>query len=192
MSLNLENVLGFKVKVTNVLDMVTEGTVYSYNSSNNTITIQTSLKKGVGSFKIIKCSFIKSVDVIGEKPLNNTFKKQQLKPSFVNLDRVQKSLDNTLVEVTKRDVLVGKGVSKQGQAIFDALYKTFSDTRWSGKNIIVLDDVQLEPAYKLNNVKPLGDVKPETVEMIKKIVERTWERLTAEGLDDDENERKGG
>lgn len=192
MNLSLEHILGFKVRVSNVLDVVTEGTIYSYNSINNTLTVQTS-KKGPmpQSFKIIKCSFIKNIQVIGEKPLTNSFKKQPIKPINVNIDRVNESLQNILVETKKNNALAGKGVSEKGQIIFDCLYRTFSDTKWIGKSIVVLDDVQVISPYKVANVKSLGDAREASLDMVKRIISRTWENISTAN-DDEDDGRKGG
>ncbi|CEP61819.1 Lsm12p LALA0_S04e01420g [Lachancea lanzarotensis] len=103
MSFNLEHVLGFKVKVTNVLDTATVGRIYSYNSSNNTITIQEA-KKGSSQpqhFKIIKLSFVKSLEVIGEKPVKNSFRKDPIRPSEVSIETVQDSLQREIEKARK-------------------------------------------------------------------------------------------
>ncbi|SCU85504.1 LADA_0D07932g1_1 [Lachancea dasiensis] len=93
MSFSLERVLGFKVKVTNVLDSVTTGRIYSYNSSSNTITLQEAKKGNQGQqYKIIKLSFVKNLEVVGEKPLKNNFKKDPIRPSEVSIDGVLETL----------------------------------------------------------------------------------------------------
>ncbi|SCU87727.1 LAFA_0E08460g1_1 [Lachancea sp. 'fantastica'] len=98
MSFSLEHVLGFKVKVTNVLDTVTVGRIYSYNSSNNTMTLREA-KKGSSAleqFKIIKLSFVKSLEVIGEKPQKNSFRKDPIRPSEVAIETVQATLQKRI------------------------------------------------------------------------------------------------
>lgn len=89
MSYSLEQALGFKVKITNVLDDVTVGRIYSYNSSNSTITLLESKKPHQShQFKIIKLSFIKNLEVIGETRVKNSFKKDPIKPCEVNIEQV--------------------------------------------------------------------------------------------------------
>ncbi|GCF00317.1 hypothetical protein ZYGM_001780 [Zygosaccharomyces mellis] len=179
MSISLENILGFKVRVANVLDVVTEGKVYSFNSSNNTLTLQTSRKaQQPQSFKVIKCSFIKSLEVIGEKPSTNLFKKQPIKPAYVHVDRVNEYLQEKLRESAKKNELIGKGVSSEAQFLFDTVYKTVSDTRWVDKDIVVLDSVEIFPPYQPENIKLINGSKSEAVTMVQRILQRGWEKLS--------------
>ena len=46
----------------------------------------------------------------------------------------------------------GKGVSKEGQEIFDALVKTLP-TRWDGTRIVVNDQVLIEAPYRSEDCK---------------------------------------
>ncbi|SCU96126.1 LANO_0E12552g1_1 [Lachancea nothofagi CBS 11611] len=99
MSISLEHVLGFKVRVTNNLDAVTLGRIYSYNSSNNTITLQESKKPNQShQFKIIKLSFVKNLEVVGEKPLKNSFRRDPIRPSAVSITGVQETLRKRVEE----------------------------------------------------------------------------------------------
>ncbi|QLQ79657.1 hypothetical protein HG537_0C03050 [Torulaspora globosa] len=189
MSISLENILGFKVRVTNVLDEVTEGKVYSFNSSNSTLTLQTNKKNQPASFKIIKCSFIKSLEVSGEKPASNAFKRQHIKPTYVDVQGIDQALKSKIAQREKTRVLIGKGVSKEGQFLFDLLYKTVSDTRWVDKAIVVLDDVQVVPPYRVEDIKSDNGTNSQSVALVQKIIERGWEKLEN---DSETNGRKGG
>lgn len=196
MSISLEHVIGFKVRVINLLDVITEGKIYSFNSVNNTITLQTSRKnQSIYDFRIIKCSFIKSLQVIGDKPSTNSFKKQILKPSMVNLDRIETFLNQEIERSNKNSLLKGKGVTPEGQTIFDMIYKTIPDTRWDGKDIVILDDIKVVPPYKIDNIITLHETQ--SINLIEKIIERGWDNIktsrdstpTLKGGDID---RKGG
>lgn len=176
MSISLEYVIGFKVKVVDLLDVVTEGKIYSFNSANNTITLQTSRKNhSIYDFKIIKCSFIKSLQVIGDKPNINSFKKQIIKPSMVNLDRIETFLNQKIEKSNKDALLKGKGVTPEGQTIFDLIYKTIPDTRWDGKDIVILDDIKVVPPYKIDNIITLHETQ--SINLIERIVERGWNNI---------------
>lgn len=189
MSVSLESILGFKVRVTNVLDEVTEGKVYSFNSSNSTLTLQTNKKNQQPSFKVIKCSFIKSLEVSGEKPASNAFKRQHIKPTYIDVQRLDEALKKKIVQKEKSSVLIGKGVSKEGQFLFDLLYKTVSDTRWVDKTIVVLDDVQVLPPYRVKNIKSHKGANSQSAALVQKIIERGWEKLENAS---ETNGRKGG
>lgn len=185
MSISLEQALGFRVKITNVLHDVVEGKIYSYNSTSNTLTIQLPKRtQTTPSFKIIKCSFIKTLEVIGDKPSYNSFKKQQIKPSLVNVERVQ-ALLNERIAITKKEAdMKRRGITREGQFIFDALSRTVSDTRWNGKNIVVLDDIIISPPYKIESIKSLNEHSNQSLNLIHKILEKSWKDL--------ESTKKGG
>ncbi|CAL9727903.1 hypothetical protein MOUN0_B03070 [Monosporozyma unispora] len=190
MSISLEYIVGFRVKVTNLIDVVTEGRIYAFNSGNNTITLQTNKKnQSPYDFKIIKCSFIKSLEVIGDKPNANSFKKQFMKPSLVNLDRVEDFLEKQIEVSNKNSLLKGKGVSHEGQAIFDLIYKTIPDTKWVGKDIVILDDIKVTPPYKVANIVTIHETQ--SVDLIERIVERGWANIDSETYAFDDG-RKGG
>lgn len=189
MSINLENILGFKVRVTNVLDQVTDGKVYSFNSSNNTLTLQINKKNQQQSFKVIKCSFIKNLEVLGEKPVSNVFKRQHIKPTQVTVGRIDQLLKQRCMEQSKKNILTGKGVSKEGQFLFDLLYKTVSDTKWVDKKIAVLDEVEISPPYRVENIKTVSGSNTESANLVRRIIERGWEKLSSTNEDDG---RKGG
>lgn len=114
MNISLEHILGFKVKVTNVLDSVVHGKVYSFNSSNNTLTLVIQKKGKPPTFKIIRATFIKNLEVLSEKPTTNTFKRDPFKPSFVNIERVNQRLHERLVTFRNGDGLKVKQVTAAG------------------------------------------------------------------------------
>lgn len=180
MSYNLEQILGFKVKVTNLLDNVTQGKVYSFNSSNNTLTLLISKKSHLYSFKVIKTSFIKSLEVVGEKPVSNSLKKELIKPNHVNIDQVQKLLSHNINEMKKKDLLTGKNVNKEGQFIFDILYKTVPDTVWQGKNIVILDELEIVPPYSIKNIRSFNGSEAKSLSLVTKIVKGAWLRLESQ------------
>lgn len=196
MNQNLENIIGFKVRIVNLLDVTTVGKIYSINSSNNTITLQTGGNNGSSKydFKIIKCSFIKSLTVVGEKPNNNNFRRQHLKPQLVHLDRVEQFLQEQVATAKKTRELHNSGVSKEGQQIFDLLYKTIPDTKWVGKDIVVLDDIKVVPPYKTSNIITLHE--SQSIGLIEKIVQKCWntinEQRQVSSVENSDDGRKGG
>lgn len=185
MSLNLEQVLGFKVRVTNILDVVTQGRIYSYNSTNNTLTLLV-LKKPQQPhvFKIIKITFIKSLEVIGDKPLSSGMKRDPIKPVSVSIKRVENLLREKILQAREDDLIIGKGVTSEGQLVFNTLYKTVPETKWCGKSIVVLDEVEINPPYMIKNIKPLNAQDAKSLDLVQKIVGGAWKKM--------ESERKGG
>jgi hypothetical protein len=74
--------------------------------------------------------------------------------------------------------------SKEGQTIFNAVYKTMPKVRWSGNSIVVLEEVKIDPPYRIDSIKSLDDDEDGAAQLVKKIVDGVWLKM--------ENERKGG
>ncbi|SMN18394.1 similar to Saccharomyces cerevisiae YHR121W LSM12 Protein of unknown function that may function in RNA processing [Maudiozyma saulgeensis] len=188
MGIDLQYILGFRVKVTNLIDGVTEGKIYSFNSSNGTIILQTA-KKGnfVCSFKMIKCSFIKRLDVIDEQSKNNTLRKQPLKPSYVNIDKIQNLLRDIIEGQNKSTIKSESQTPEEGKTVFDILAKTIPDVEWQGRDIVVLKHIKVMYPYKIENVVQLKQSdNSNSFQLVKKIVERGWSQIEEDGG------RKGG
>lgn len=183
MSISLEHIIGFRVKITNLLDVITEGKIYSFNTSNNTITLQTSRKnQSPYSFKIIKCSFVKRLELIGEKPTANSFKRQYIKPSHVSIARVEELLNE---KIAGHNTKPGNAIPPEGHIIFDLLHKTIPDVKWQGKNII-LGDIKIRPPYKVENMVCKNGSSKQSLAIVERIIERSWNQM------EEDDGRKGG
>lgn len=163
MTLNLEQVKGFNVRVTSVIDDSYEGTIYCVNSRNNTITIQ----NGPHSFKILQNNFIKKLEVLNKPDKNGGINKIAL-PQYINIDRLNKIIDKNLIDEKNNNIL-----GKDGLKIFNNLKKTLNDTRLVKDKIIVLDDVIIEAPYHVDNVSGSNE---SGVELVKRIIEGVWQR----------------
>ncbi|RCK65567.1 Protein LSM12 [Candida viswanathii] len=61
----LEQIINLKVRITNLLDQIIVGHIYTYSSSNEIIILKTTdNKEGPSTFRIINTSFIKSIQVL--------------------------------------------------------------------------------------------------------------------------------
>ncbi|AGO12016.1 AaceriAGR340Wp [[Ashbya] aceris (nom. inval.)] len=179
MSINLEHILGFKVRVTNVLDGVTQGKIYAYDSGNHTLTLLCGRKGHAASFKVIKTTFIKSLEVVGEKPASPGIKRDTLKPAGVNIERVVATLRTRDAEHRVQDS-GGGAATAEGRAVFESVARTVAMTRWEGDRIVVLDEVEIAPPYTVAEVRGAAA----SCELVAKIVEGTWRKL--------ESQKKGG
>ncbi|ODQ60526.1 hypothetical protein WICANDRAFT_67237 [Wickerhamomyces anomalus NRRL Y-366-8] len=69
-SKKLDSILGLEIKVSNILDVETIGTVYSYIAVPSTLIIQVPSQTAAGSsfnYKVLRTSNIKSLEVISKK-----------------------------------------------------------------------------------------------------------------------------
>ncbi|KAH3901384.1 related to Protein LSM12 [Saccharomycodes ludwigii] len=197
--MNLDNIIGVTVKVTNLLGKETIGRIYSFNSESGNITILTSGQKQNSnnnsgssnsnnngfSFKIFKISFIKSIEFINNTQSSVSYlKKHPLKPHYVDLERVKNLLDEQVKITGQRDLFLGKNVTKEGQFIFDKLHKTISEIKWDNrtKDIILLEEVKITPPYKVKNIQAIAHHNNDSVEFISKIVVDAWEKLDKEQI----------
>jgi len=186
--MDLQHILGFRVKITNLIDGVTEGKIYSFNSSNGTITLQTA-KKGnsIFSFKVIKFSFIKRLDVIDKLSQNNMLGKQQLNPNYVNIERIRNLLRDVLDDQTPFVENIDYQITHEGKTIFDILSNTLPQIEWKGRDIIALQYIKILYPYNIENIIQLEESdNNNSLQLVKKIVERGWTQIK------EDNGRKGG
>lgn len=104
----------------------------------------------------------------------------------MNVERVERLLKDKIIASKKSELLRGKGVSAEGQFIFDQVFKTIGDTKWVGKDIVILDDVKVQPPYTVEDIKVLHEGSNQSITLIQRIVERSWEQL------EQDDGRKGG
>ncbi|KAI9325781.1 anticodon-binding domain-containing protein [Zopfochytrium polystomum] len=93
----------------------------------------------------------------------------------VNVDKVQAREKAAVRGEMERLAKIGVGVSELAQEIFYALDKTLP-TRWKGKSIIVLDEVEISEPYTADTV--VGP-NPPAVSRVKMVLELERKRLVA-------------
>ncbi|CCX10924.1 anticodon-binding domain-containing protein [Pyronema domesticum] len=166
----LDWALGLSVKLTTILDDTITGTVYAYDPITSTVTLITSATTGSGphDIRMIKVSFLKDVAVTGAAPAGVKFSTAEPRIGKVSAA----SLAAALAE-QKRAATLGKGVTKDGQDIFDALHRTMP-CRWHEKTIVVLDSVMIAEPYALTDVK--GNDQ-NAVKRVKKVLEGERRKL---------------
>lgn len=75
---------------------------------------------------------------------------------------------------------VGVGVTKEAQSIFDCLSKTMPCV-WSGRTIVVMDTVTIEPPYTVDNVSQMSGGESAALERLKKVLAAERRRLSLDG-----------
>eukprot|EP00127_Corallochytrium_limacisporum_P001033 Clim_evm32s34 gene=Clim_evmTU32s34 len=122
---------------------------------------------------VIAVPFIK--DITMEKAADPASKAPLVMPDL-NLVKNRERL--ALEQARSVEQRVGKGVSTEGQKIFNALYKTLP-TRWAGDNIVVMDEIVVQAPYKPENaVSPRNDAA--ALSRVRKILEHERKRLFGE------------
>ncbi|KAA8915650.1 hypothetical protein TRICI_002202 [Trichomonascus ciferrii] len=183
----------------NSLDWVVGLRVYSFCQITNTITLAEDQpqeaggkkqKQAAGSdYRVIKTSFIKDVAVL-DKPkgvnkggnLSKAFGNMEPSIGAVSINAARKREQEAVKKARELRVTQGVGVTREGQMIFDAIYKTLP-CRWHEKSIIVFDEVRVDPPYTTNTCIA-DNPNSSALELVKKIVQGTQDKFA--------NELKGG
>jgi len=92
---------------------------------------------------------------------------------------LERRVEKALVEDARRRARIGKGVSREAQALFDALGKTLP-VRWHEQSFVVMDEVIISPPYTAADVKGAKGAS-ERVERVKKVLEGERQRLQRQG-----------
>ncbi|GFR41703.1 hypothetical protein Agub_g2452 [Astrephomene gubernaculifera] len=147
------------------------GCVFAFDRQSNLLVIkENGSHSGVSNLRMIKASAVREVvsSVQPERPFN-------LELPHVDLERCRKREEKALQQAELESARVGHGVTKEAQAIFDALVKTMPCV-WRNKVIVVLDSVYVEEPYTPDNCR----ADPEhsaTRERVKMVLRLERERL---------------
>ncbi|CCH60550.1 hypothetical protein TBLA_0D00400 [Henningerozyma blattae CBS 6284] len=174
--LNLDQTRGFQVKVITVLDETILGTIYSVNSRNLTITLQTNTipsptstsangNDNNNSFRIIQNNFVKKLIVLNKPDKSAQINKITL-PQLVDLTNIQNRIKDT------SNINTINSTTNERSLVFETLKKTLNDTKIANDKIVVLGDVVIEAPFKVENVKGSGS----GYELVKRIVDGVWQR----------------
>lgn len=167
--------------------METVGTIYSYNIQPSSLIIQIPHQTAVGAsynYKVLRTSNIKSLEVLS-KDIDSKKVAKILEIDSTQIPQIIKR-NTDAAELSKRTQ--NEKATKEGQAIFNAVYKTMPNVRWKGVAIVILDEVQIDPPYGIDAVKSILPDKDteesDAIKLVKKIVDGVWRKF--------ESEQKGG
>lgn len=186
--------------MTNILDNTVTGRVYSFCQITNTITLAEDQPQETGGskkqkqassndYRVIKTSFIKDVTVL-DKPkgvnkggnLSKAFGTLEPNIGPVSIKAAHKREEEAVKKARELRITQGVGVTREGQMIFDAIYKTLP-CRWHEKSIIVFDEVRVDPPYTVDTCMA-DSSNSSALELVKKIVQGTQDKIA--------NELRGG
>ncbi|KAF2996455.1 hypothetical protein E8E13_004162 [Curvularia kusanoi] len=193
----LYKAVGSRIRITCAPNNNTlEGTLFTACNTTNAIAINTApappnpsapLSTQPGDYHIIPFAHILSFDIVGlgeRAQENNGFDGAVPSIAKVDMAALMAREEQTIREMKKKDAQKGKGVSREGQEIFDILARTLP-TRWADNQIVVNDAVLVQPPYTLDSIRaPAG--KEMSVMQVKKILDRHFQKKAAS------TPRKGG
>ncbi|EME42616.1 hypothetical protein DOTSEDRAFT_73451 [Dothistroma septosporum NZE10] len=184
---SLGKVIGAKVKITTSApqSQTLEGTLYTADPILNIVAINTRAPSPNGTaqpgdYHIIPSSTIRSFQIVDLAPFGTAGDSNfaDAAPSIGPIDPRQllKREETRVAQLKEQEANRGKGVSKDGQALFDALKRINMQVRWHGQQIVVNDIAIISPPYEVNDVKGSQEKQAET-QRIKKIVEGEKRKL---------------
>ncbi|KAI9287041.1 anticodon-binding domain-containing protein [Umbelopsis sp. AD052] len=139
-------------------------------------------------FRIIKISHIK--ELISFEPKNRkkpaelakdsietVYAQASSAPRKVYIDQINQREAEAIKLASQQAARIGVGVSKDAQAIFDALSKTLP-CRWAKDSIVVMDEVIISPPYNEENCRA-NPSSTASLARVKKVLEGEKKRLGA-------------
>jgi hypothetical protein len=154
------------------------GTVYCTDEVSQTIVLLNSLVhttlaseiRVVHLSGVISSKSIKATPESGLAPLSHPLPKVQKKSLEERERRALRLAEESLRHINQKATV-------QGQAVFDRLLKACNEVVWKGESIIVLNQVQVDPPYGLDDCKTLqqsgkkkGALEEDSLDRVKKIV----------------------
>ncbi|KAI9767450.1 MAG: hypothetical protein M1840_005679 [Geoglossum simile] len=168
----LVGAIGARVRLTTTLSNTLEGTLFVADSITNLIAINTAPPPPTpsnnnansavqpGDYHIIPVNQINSFKVLflgnSGSSKESSFETAFPKIGNVNLAAAKQREEAAVRRLQENERRLSKGVTREGQEIFDALSKTLK-SRWHEARIIVLNTVTIHPPYEVENCKAEKD-----------------------------------
>lgn len=205
---NFEQIINLKVRITNLLDQIIIGQIYTYSSSNEVIILKTIDKKeGPSTYRIINTSFIKSIQVLppfNKKNLSNQ-KDNSVLPK-ITVDDLKKNLEFQISNYNPESV-TSQEAAKQGSSqssqssgksniptlLFNKLVKLYGEknVRFNGNGkqneIIVYEEIKIIKPFTNNksNIQLMRDNgSKKHLDSVQRALKQFWLEI--------DNEKRGG
>ncbi|KAF2772634.1 hypothetical protein EJ03DRAFT_380652 [Teratosphaeria nubilosa] len=171
--------VGASIKITTAAPHIQtyEGTLYAADPITNIVAINTSGSTDPvkpANFHLLPFSRIKDFTVVsvarnvesGEVGFASA-----LPPiGKVDVEQVRKREEDAIKKLKEAEKHKGKGVSSDGQEIYDSFRRLNMEVRWHNAEIIVYNSVIITPPYRVEDCKGPKD-KQETLLRVKKVLE---------------------
>lgn len=172
MSGNIGLSLGSRVQFSTIAQKPGEsvvGEVIGFDFPTKTLATRC-IHRGQGDKKYVTIR-LTNLDYVSTFEAKEPEKPYQLVP-MVTANKAEERIKINTEHRRKR--IVQSHVSPEGQRLMDFISKTFSDVKWDGDKLIVMDSVVIQPPYKVGDVLqlPTSHSDSRAVDHIKKVVEK--------------------
>lgn len=158
--------VGSHVSCLTCLGQRLQGEVVAFDYPSKMLTLKcapSSGKPNLSDVVLVNLAYVSEVDIINDRA--------ETPPPLASL-HFNKLANRARAE--KEDKLsqayaVSAGVSVEGQQLFQTIHKTIKECKWQEKNIIVMDDVIINPPYHMDNCK---GKEGSALSHVRKIVEK--------------------
>ncbi|XP_029641452.1 protein LSM12 homolog [Octopus sinensis] len=168
-------IVGSRISCTTVYNEKLEGEVAAFDIGTKLLIIKSNATSGnsnLHDMKLINLDYVKDVIVLADA------KEQPPQLMPLNLAKLTSRIRQNVDSKKERVNHVGVGVSAEGQAVFDAIIKTIAETKWKGKNIIVMETVEITPPYGMENCH--GPDGNQILNHVKKIVHKHMSKIDSQ------------
>lgn len=160
--------IGSIVTCTTCYNQKLQGEVLAFDVDSKMLAIKSSAASGkhnvhdVRMINLNYCSDVKVIKESSDSPLPEISK--------LNLQKLNNRLNTNKEEKRKRMNYIGVDVSDEAQKVFNAIVKTLSESRWDGKNIVVMDEVTIRPPYGVDDCQ--GKQGSQVLNHVRKIIQK--------------------
>ncbi|XP_075737741.1 protein LSM12-like [Rhipicephalus microplus] len=150
-------------------DQVIEGEVLAFDQQTNALMLNcasSSGKASVSDIRMVNLNFVSELTVKKEAGSS-----QLTPPQPLNTGKLRTRAKQNIDERQRLAAAISARVSHDGIHLFLAIQKTIDDVTWQRKNVIVMNQVTIVPAYRPENCKGKSD-SDASVLHVRKIVEK--------------------
>ena len=159
--------IGSIVSCTTCYNQKLQGEVLAFDVESKMLAIKCSAASGkhnvhdVRMLNLAYCSEVKVVKESDDPP-----------PALSNLSlqKLNNRLNASKEEKRKRINYIGIGVTDDAQKVFNAIVKTLAESRWEGKNIVVMEEVTIRPPYGIDDCQ--GKAGSQVLNHVRKIIQK--------------------
>ncbi|TKA77128.1 hypothetical protein B0A55_04114 [Friedmanniomyces simplex] len=176
---------GIKVTTTAPDSKTYEGSLYTADPITNLLVLNmraTAAKTAVeiasqpGDYRVMPISRIQTFQILSLASGDADLTTARPKVAEMDIKRQEKRCEDRVAALKEQERNRGKGVTKEGQAIFDALKRINMPIHWHNREMIVFDSIIVAPPYRAEDCKCANE-KQEVLIRVKKALEGERKKL---------------